>query len=69
MTNIAGLFLIALGVSGLVWGGISFTTTETAVDLAPTEATRDQTRTLPVPPFAGALALAGGAVLLASVRE
>ncbi len=69
MTKIAGMVLIALGVLGLVWGGISYTTKETVVDLGPIQATRDKTRTLPVPPIAGALALAAGVVLLLTGRK
>jgi len=69
MAKIAGIVLIALGVLGLVWGGISYTTKETVVDLGPIQATRDKTRTLPVPPIAGALALAAGVVLLLTGKK
>lgn len=64
MIKIIGLILIALGLLGLLWGGISYTTKETVVDLGPIQATRDKTRSLPVPPIAGALALASGVALL-----
>jgi drug/metabolite transporter (DMT)-like permease len=59
-----GIILIVLGLFGLVWGGITYTTRETVVDIGPIHATRDQTHNIPLPPIAGAAALIGGAVLL-----
>jgi hypothetical protein len=59
-----GLVLIVLGLVGLAWGGISYTTRETVVDIGPIHATRDKTHNIPLPPIAGAVALIGGIVLL-----
>jgi hypothetical protein len=59
-----GIVLIVLGLVGLAWGGISYTTRETVVDIGPIHATRDKTHNIPLPPIAGAVALIGGIVLL-----
>jgi hypothetical protein len=59
-----GFVLIILGLVGLAWGGISYTTRETVVDIGPIHATRDKTHNIPLPPIAGAVALIGGIVLL-----
>jgi drug/metabolite transporter (DMT)-like permease len=61
-----GIILIVLGLFGLVWGGITYTTRETVVDIGPIHATRDKTHNIPLPPIAGAVALIGGVVLLAA---
>jgi drug/metabolite transporter (DMT)-like permease len=65
MTKTIGVILIVLGLFGLAWGGFSYVTRETVVDIGPIHATREQTHNVPVPPIAGALALIGGIVLLA----
>jgi len=59
-----GIVLIVLGLIGLAWGGLSYTTRETVVDIGPIHATRDKTHNIPLPPIAGAVALIGGIVLL-----
>ena len=68
MTKTIGVILIVIGVIGLIWGGISYTTSKKVVDLGPIQATHEQQHSVPVPPIAGALALVGGVVLLASGR-
>ena len=68
MNRIIGIILIVLGLVGLVWGGITYTTREKVVDIGPIHASRDKTHTIPLPPIAGALALIGGVVLLAARR-
>ena len=64
MNKTLGIILIALGMFGLAWGGFTYTTRETVVDIGPIHATRDKTHNIPLPPVAGALALIGGIVLL-----
>jgi drug/metabolite transporter (DMT)-like permease len=59
-----GIILIVLGLFGLVWGGITWTTTEKVVDIGPIHATQDKTHNFPLPPIAGAVALLGGVALL-----
>ena len=64
MNKTLGIVLIVLGLFGLAWGGFTYTTRETVVDIGPIHATRDKTHNIPLPPIAGALALIGGIVLL-----
>lgn len=62
--TVIGVLLIVLGLAGLVVGGISWETKETVVDLGPIEATKEEQHSVPIPPIAGALALAGGVALV-----
>jgi hypothetical protein len=64
MIKTLGIILIVLGLIGLVWGGFSYTTRETVVDIGPIHATRDKTHNILLPPIAGALALIGGIALV-----
>jgi len=64
-----GIILIVLGVLGLVYGGVSYTTSEKIVDIGPIHATRDKTHNIPLAPIGGALALIGGIVILAAGRK
>jgi hypothetical protein len=69
-TAVVGLLLIVLGVAALAYQGINYTTRETVIDVGPLHATADRHRTLPLPPVLGAVAVAGGVVLLiAGVRK
>ena len=61
---IIAVILIALGIAALAYQGITYTTREKVVDIGPIQMTAEKTKTLPLPPIAGALALVGGIVLL-----
>jgi len=61
-----GIILIVVGIVAFAYQGISYTTREKVVDLGPVHMTAEKTRTLPLPPIVGALALIGGIVLLAT---
>lgn len=69
MTRALGIVLCVLGVIGLAWGGISYTTREKVVDIGPIHASRDTTHNVPLSPIAGGLALVAGIVLLVAVRK
>ena len=56
--------LIILGITALAYQGITYKTREKVVDLGPIQVTAEKTRTFPLPPILGAIALVGGIVLL-----
>jgi uncharacterized membrane protein HdeD (DUF308 family) len=59
-----GIVLIVVGIVAFAYQGISYTSREKVVDLGPVHMSADRTRTIPLPPIVGALALIGGIVLL-----
>ena len=65
-TSIAGILLIVLGVIALAYQGISYTTQKKVLDIGPIQATKEEHKTIPLPPIIGAVALIGGVVLLFS---
>ena len=62
--TLLGIILIVVGIVAFAYQGITYTTREKVVDLGPVHMTADRTRTLPLPPIVGAIALVGGIVLL-----
>ena len=64
MTKTIGVILVVLGVAGLAWGGLSWTTRDTIVDAGPIEITADKTERVPLPPMVGGLLLVAGVVLI-----
>ena len=65
-STILGIVLIVLGVFALAYQGITYTKREKVLDVGPIHATKDTTKTIPLPPILGGLALVGGIVLLAA---
>lgn len=64
LKTIVAIALIVLGVVAFVYQGISYTSREKAVDLGPIQVTTERTRTFPLPPIVGGIALAAGVALL-----
>ena len=62
--TLVGVVLIILGVLALAYQGITYTTREKVIDLGPLKASVDKEKSIPLPPIVGALALAGGVVLV-----
>jgi len=67
--RILGIVLIVLGIVGLAYQGITYTTHKKVLDIGPIQATKEEHNTIPVPPIIGALALIGGVVILVSDRR
>lgn len=62
--TLVGIALIILGVLALAYQGITYTTREKVIDLGPLQASVDKKKSIPLPPIVGAVALAGGVVLV-----
>jgi len=67
--RIAGIILIVIGIVALAYQGITYTTHKKVLDIGPIEATKEERKTIPIPPILGALALIGGVVILATDRR
>ena len=61
---IIAIILIALGIAAFAYQGITYTTREKVVDLGPLHVTAEKTKTVPLSPIVGAIAIVGGIVLL-----
>lgn len=61
---IIAMILIAVGIAAFAYQGITYTTREKVVDLGPIQMTAEKTKTIPLPPILGVIALIGGIVLL-----
>ena len=60
----AGSLLIIIGVITFVYQGITYTTTEKAIDIGPLKVMTEKEHTLPMSPIVGGLCLFGGVLLL-----
>lgn len=63
-TSIVGILLIVLGVIALTYQGITYTTKKKVLDIGPIQATKEEHKTIPLPPILGGIALVGGIALL-----
>ncbi len=61
---IVGILLIMLGVFVLAGKTLSLTTKEEVADIGPIEIQKETTKSIPLSPILGALALAGGIALI-----
>ena len=62
--TLIGIILIVIGIIALAYQGITYTTREKVVDIGPIQMTADKTKTIPLPPIVGGIALVGGIILL-----
>jgi hypothetical protein len=66
---VIAIILIAIGIVAFAYQGITYTSREKVVNVGPIQMTADTTKTIPLPPIVGAIALVGGIVLLVVGRK
>ncbi len=62
--TVIAIALITLGIVAFIYQGITYTTKEKVIDLGSIQVTADKTKTFPLPPIIGAIAIVGGIALL-----
>jgi hypothetical protein len=63
-SSIVGILLIVFGMIALVYQGITYTTEKKVLDIGPIQATKQEHKTIPLPPIVGGIAMIGGIALL-----
>ncbi|HEX6770204.1 MAG TPA: DUF3185 domain-containing protein [Candidatus Binatia bacterium] len=63
---LAGMALILLGILGLSYNRITYTSKEKILDIGPIEATAEKEQSIPLPPLLGGLVLVAGIGLVAA---
>lgn len=63
--TILAILVITAGIATIVYQGFSYTTRERVVDIGSLHVMADKTRSIPLSPILGVLAVAGGVALLA----
>jgi hypothetical protein len=61
---VVGVVLIVLGIIGLAYQGITYTTREKVIDLGPLKASVEKQKTIPLPPILGGAAVVAGVFLV-----
>ena len=70
LITILGIVLIVFGGLALAYGGFTYVTRETVVEVGPVKVQADRERTVPFPPILGGVALAVGVALtVVGVRQ
>jgi hypothetical protein len=64
VTRIVGVILVAIGLVGLLFGGVFWTDEKTIVDIGPVEARAQEREGVPISPIVGGVIAAAGVVLL-----
>ena len=68
--TLIGVLLIVFGIGALAYQGFSYKSEEKILDIGPIEATKETTKTVPIPPIVGAISLIGGiAVVVVTSRR
>jgi len=63
-----GVALIVIGTITLVYQGFTYTTRKKVLDIGPVQATKEERRTIEVPPVIGIIAVISGVAVIALGR-
>ena len=63
-SSMVGVLLIIFGIVALAYQGITYTTHKKVLDIGPIQATKEEHKTIPLPPIVGGIAMVGGIALL-----
>jgi hypothetical protein len=63
-SSLVGILLIIFGAIALAYQGITYTTHKKVLDIGPIQATKEEHKTIPLPPIVGGIAVIGGVALL-----
>ena len=66
---LVGIALILLGILGLSYNRIAYTSKEKILDIGPIEATAEKEKSIPLPPLLGGLVLVAGIGLVAAAYK
>jgi hypothetical protein len=64
--KVIGIILLAIGILLLVYKGITYSTHEKVLDVGPLEVSQEKTKSFPISPVVGGIAVVGGIVLIAA---
>jgi hypothetical protein len=62
--KISGLILVVLGMLALIYQGFTYTHEKQFLKVGPIEARERETRTVPISPILGVIAIVGGGLLI-----
>jgi len=68
-SRVFAIVLMAVGFLALAYQGFTYTTREKVVDIGPVHVTKEKTKTLPLPPILGVIAVVSGIGLLVIGRK
>ncbi len=69
MNRIIGIVLLVVGIAMLIWTGFTYTKKDKVIDAGPVQVSAERQHTVSWPPFAGALLVVGGIVLLVTAKK
>jgi len=61
--------VLVIGIAMLIWSGFTYTKKEKIVDAGPIQISADRQKTVSWPPYAGALLVVGGIILIATAKK
>ena len=67
--TIIGIILIVLGVAGLIYGGLSYTSNSNTVHMGDVNLKIEEKKNIPISPIAGGVAIVGGIALVMIGRK